>query len=70
MRLVFGLKTKKARVTAKQTLRDFREKHADCEQQLKVWYNEAKQATRKSPNEIKENIFRLASWKTTDCPST
>ena len=31
------------RVIAKRTLREFWEKHADSEQQLKAWYNEAEQ---------------------------
>ena len=43
------------RVIAKRTLRDFWEKHADCEQQLKAWYNEAEQAEWKSPNELKKD---------------
>ena len=43
------------RVIAKRTLRDFWEKHADCEQQLKAWYNEAEQAEWKSPNELKQD---------------
>lgn len=43
------------RVIAKRTLRDFWEKHADSEQQLKAWYNEAEQADWKSPNEIKKD---------------
>lgn len=43
------------RVIAKRTLRDFWEKHADSEQQLKAWYNEAEQATWKSPNDIKKD---------------
>ena len=43
------------RVIAKRTLRDFWEKHADCEQQLKSWYNEAEQADWKSPNDIKKD---------------
>lgn len=43
------------RVIAKRTLRDFWEKHADSEQQLKAWYNEAEQANWKSPNEIKKD---------------
>jgi len=40
-------------VLAKKTLRDFWEKHADCEQQLKAWYEEAEAAEWKSPNDIK-----------------
>lgn len=43
------------RVIAKRTLRDFWEKHSDCEQQLKSWYNEAEQAEWKSPNDIKKD---------------
>lgn len=41
------------RVIAKKTLRDFWEKHADCEQQLKAWCQEAEKAEWKTPNEIK-----------------
>ncbi|MFD2515976.1 type II toxin-antitoxin system HigB family toxin [Pontibacter locisalis] len=43
------------RVIAKRTLRDFWEKHADSEQQLKAWYNEAEQADWKSANDIKKD---------------
>ena len=43
------------RVIAKGTLRDLWENHADSEQQLKAWYNEAEQATWKSPNDIKKD---------------
>lgn len=42
------------RVIAKKTLRDFWEKHADCEEQLKVWYHEAENSNWKSPNQIKK----------------
>lgn len=42
------------RVIAKRTLREFWEKHADSEQQLKAWYNEAEQADWKSPHDIKK----------------
>ena len=41
------------RVIAKKILRDFWEKHSDCEQQLKSWYQEASDAEWKSPIEIK-----------------
>jgi Uncharacterized protein conserved in bacteria len=41
------------RVIAKKILREFWEKHSDCEQQLKSWYQEANNAEWKSPNEIK-----------------
>lgn len=42
------------RVIAKKIVRDFWNKHPDCEQQLKSWYKEAEDATWKSPNEIKK----------------
>ncbi|MGK7391969.1 MAG: type II toxin-antitoxin system HigB family toxin [Candidatus Cyclobacteriaceae bacterium M2_1C_046] len=41
------------RVIAKRILREFWEKHNDCEEQLKSWYHEAENASWKSPNEIK-----------------
>ena len=43
------------RVIAKRTLRNFWLTHADSEQQLKAWYNEAEQADWKSPNDIKKD---------------
>ncbi|QKJ31931.1 type II toxin-antitoxin system HigB family toxin [Mucilaginibacter mali] len=42
------------RVITRGTLREFWEEHADCEQQLKAWYQEASKATWKNSNEIKE----------------
>lgn len=41
------------RVIAIKTLRTFWEKHADSEQQLKAWYQEAERATWKNTNELK-----------------
>ena len=41
------------RVIARKTLRDFWETHADCEQQLKAWYQEADNAEWKTPADIK-----------------
>ncbi|HAO08282.1 MAG TPA: addiction module toxin RelE [Chryseobacterium sp.] len=41
------------RVIAKKILREFWEKHNDCEQQLKSWYQETSNAEWKNPNEIK-----------------
>ena len=41
------------RVIAKGTLRDFLLKHADCEQALKSWYDEADKSSWKHPNDIK-----------------
>ncbi len=42
------------RVIAKKTLRDFWEKHEDCEEQLKSWYHEAENALWNSPHQIKK----------------
>ena len=41
------------RVIAKKTLREFWQKHKDCEQQLKSWYQETSKAKWKSPKDIK-----------------
>ncbi len=41
------------RVIAKKILRDFWQDHADCEQQLKAWYEEASEGMWKTPNDIK-----------------
>lgn len=42
------------RVIAKSTLREFWEKHSDCEQQLKSWYQEASSAEWLNSNEVKK----------------
>jgi len=42
------------RIIAKKTLRKYWEKHSDCEQNLKTWYETAKTANWTSPNEIKK----------------
>ncbi len=41
------------RVIAKKILRAFWENHADSEQQLKAWYQEASNASWANPNDIK-----------------
>ena len=41
------------RVIAKRTLREFWEKHVDCEQSLKSWYREAERANWQNMNELK-----------------
>jgi len=41
------------RIIAKSTLREFWLKHADCEQVLKAWYQEADRSKWQSPNDIK-----------------
>ena len=46
------------RVVAKKILRNFWEKHEDCEQQLKAWFREAQKAEWENPNQIKkETVF-------------
>jgi mRNA interferase HigB len=42
------------RIIAKRTLREFWEKHRDCEQYLKTWYQTASAASWKSPNDVKK----------------
>jgi len=41
------------RIISKGILREFWLKHADCEQALKSWYQEADKSNWKSPNDIK-----------------
>lgn len=41
------------RIIAKKTLRLFYEKHQDCEQQLKTWYDEVSVAKWTTPKDIK-----------------
>ncbi|KZE83841.1 type II toxin-antitoxin system HigB family toxin [Myroides marinus] len=41
------------RVIANKILRDFWEKHGDCEQQLKSWYLESEKGTWKNIDELK-----------------
>ena len=42
------------RLVAKKIVRDFWEVHKDCEQQLTAWFQEARKALWKNPNEIKQ----------------
>lgn len=49
---IFG-KNPGLRIIAKKILREFWEKHPDCEQQLKAWYQEANSAGWKHPQAIK-----------------
>jgi mRNA interferase HigB len=46
-------KTYLMRVISKKILREFWEKHKNCEEQLKSWYKEAENAHWRSPNDIK-----------------
>lgn len=43
------------RVIVKKVLRNFWEIHADCEQQLKAWYQETSKAQWQNPNQIKKD---------------
>ena len=42
------------RIIAKKILREFWQKHPDCEQQLKAWFQETSKSKWKNPNEIKD----------------
>lgn len=48
------------RIISKKILREFWEVHADCEQQLKSWYQEANKTRWNNLNELKE-IYPNAS---------
>ena len=52
---IFASKIFKVRVIAKRTLRDFWEKHSDCEQQLLSWYNETEKGKWSTINELKSD---------------
>ena len=41
------------RIISRKALKEFWLQHADCEQQLKSWFQEANKASWKSPSEIK-----------------
>jgi mRNA interferase HigB len=43
------------RIISKKILKEWWEKHKDCEEQLKSWFKEAEQSCWTSPNEIKKN---------------
>ena len=49
------------RVIAKRTLREFWEKHRDCEQQLKAWFHEAERADWNSPNDVLKDFPRVSA---------
>ena len=51
------------RVIAKKILRDFWEKHADSEDQLKSWYKEACKANWKSPVDVKSEYANASILK-------
>ena len=41
-------------------MREFWEKHEDCEQQFKAWFREAEKAEWENPNQIKEEYPRAS----------
>lgn len=57
---IFTLKNFNVKVIAKRILRDFWEKHADCEEQLKAWFRETEKSELNSINELK-NEYPSAS---------
>lgn len=48
------------RVIAKKILREFWEKHSDCEQQLKAWYQEVDRGVWRNINELKSEYPSLS----------
>ncbi|MFO7869557.1 MAG: type II toxin-antitoxin system HigB family toxin [Bacteroidales bacterium] len=51
------------RVIAKKIFREFWEKHADSEDQLKTWFKEASKAQWSSPNDIKNDYSQASILK-------
>jgi mRNA interferase HigB len=49
------------RVIAKKILREFWEKHNDCEQQLSAWFHEAAGSKWSGPNDLKK-VYPSASF--------
>jgi mRNA interferase HigB len=43
------------RIIAKRTLREFWEKHADCEEPLRIWYSQVEEADWRTPNDVKQD---------------
>ena len=50
-------------IVTRRTLQAFWEKHPDCEVHLKVWYEDAMQATWASPNEVKAQFPKASILK-------
>ena len=48
------------RIISKKILREFWEKHKDCEEQLKAWYNEVKKNNWKNHNDLKKKYPTLS----------
>ena len=51
------------RIVAKRTIREFWEKHSDSKEYLQTWYQTAKAAEWKTPNDIKEFYATLSILK-------
>ncbi len=51
------------RVISRRTLREFWEKHADSEEQLKAWYRETEKASWKNINELKSEYPSVSILK-------
>ncbi len=51
------------RVVAKKLIREFWERHADAEEQLKTWHKEASKASWMSPSGIKEEYAKASILK-------
>ena len=52
------------RIIAFKTLREFYEKHRDCEEELKAWFKETKAADWKSPEDLKKQFHRMKPIRT------
>lgn len=48
------------RIFSKSTLREYWEEHSDCEQHLKTWYDTAKNADWKTPNDVKKTYVNAS----------
>jgi len=51
------------RIIAKRTLREYWEKHADCEQYLKTWFDTARTSKWESPSDIKKTYANASILK-------
>ncbi len=50
-------------IIAKRTLREYWEKHADCEQYLKTWFDTARTSKWNSPSDIKKTYANASILK-------
>jgi len=51
------------RIIAKRTLREYWEKHSDCEQYLKTWFDTARTSKWNSPSDIKKTYANASILK-------